>query len=107
MGIHRLSEQQTMIESSCVRIVLNRDKVSVCAGNVINVQTADMMSVKIDDPKSVVCVCICLSLASDSSEILSHHYETWQTASDIRMHHVLIILTLTFIQGHILYYFRN
>ena len=49
----------------------------------------------------VKCVCVC-DLASDSSEtieviIMKHGMVT---ASDMLMHHVLIILTLTFIQGH-------
>ena len=45
---------------------------------------------------------MCVSLASDSSEtveiiIVKHGVVT---ASDMGMHHILIILTLTFIQGH-------
>ena len=48
-----------------------------------------------------VCVCVCVSLATDSSEtvevIIKHGTVT---ASDMLMHHVLIILTLIFIQGH-------
>ena len=45
---------------------------------------------------------VCLSLASDSSEtveVIIINPGT-MTASDMRMHHVLIVLTLTFIQGH-------
>ena len=46
--------------------------------------------------------CVCVSLASDSSEtvevtIVKHGTVT---ASDMKMHHMLIISTLTFIQGH-------
>ena len=39
-------------------------------------------------------VSVCVSLASDSSKLGA------VTASDMRMNHVFIILTLTFIQGH-------
>ena len=45
---------------------------------------------------------LCLLLASDSSEtvqVIIIQFGT-VTASDIIMHHVLIILTLTFVQGH-------
>ena len=53
-------------------------------------------------PKSVH-VSVCVSLASDSSETIEFIIIKlgMVTASDIVMHHVLIILTLTFIQGHI------
>ena len=51
-----------------------------------------------------VCACIhvCLSLASDSSEAVAVIIVKLGTvtASDMRMHHVFIILILTFIQGH-------
>ena len=57
------------------------------------------------DPESLcVCVClsVCVSLASDSSEtnevILIKLGKV--TASDIVMHHMIIILTLTFNQSH-------
>ena len=47
-----------------------------------------------------MCVCVCVSLANDSLEtvevIVKHGMAT---ASDMGMHHMLIILTLTFIQG--------
>ena len=51
-----------------------------------------------------VCVCVhaCPSLASNSSEtiqVIIIKLGT-ETASDMLMHHVLIILTLTFIRGH-------
>ena len=51
------------------------------------------------------CVCLCLyvmSIASDSSETIKVIIIKLGTiiASDMRMHHMLIILTLTFIQGH-------
>ena len=43
-----------------------------------------------------MCVSVCASLKSDSSEtIKSHHHQTWHatvTASDMIMHHVLIII---------------
>ena len=59
---------------------------------------------KIEVPESVcVCVClsICVSLASDSSETIEVIIIKFGmvTASDMEMHYVLIILTLTFIQG--------
>ena len=47
-------------------------------------------------------VCVCVSLAIDSSEsteVIIIRLGT-VTASDVLMHHVLIILTLTFIQDH-------
>ena len=50
-----------------------------------------------------VCVCMVLSIASDSLEIIKAIIIKLgtETASDImRMHHMLIILTLTSIQGH-------
>ena len=45
---------------------------------------------------------VCVSLASDSRETIEAIIIRLGTvaASDIRMHHMLIILTLTFIQGH-------
>ena len=49
-----------------------------------------------------VCVCVCVSLARDSSEsveVIIIKLDT-VTASDIGMYHVLIVLTLTFIQYH-------
>ena len=55
-----------------------------------------------EDNQDWVSVCLCLSLASDSSEtikVIIIKFGT-VTASDMIMHHVLIILTLTFIQGH-------
>ena len=51
-----------------------------------------------------VCVSVCLSLARDASETIEviNIKLVTVTASDMRMgmHHVLIILTLMFIQGH-------
>ena len=49
-----------------------------------------------------MCVCVCVSLASDSSDtikviIVKHDM---MTAFNMGMHYVLIIFTLTFIQGH-------
>ena len=51
-----------------------------------------------------VCVseeCVCVSLASESSETVEVIIVNLGTviASDMIMHHVLIVLTLTFIQG--------
>ena len=48
-----------------------------------------------------MCVCVCVTLASDSSETVEVVIVKLGTvtASVTRMHHVLIILTLTFIQG--------
>ena len=47
-------------------------------------------------------VCACVSLKSDASETVEVTIVKLGkvTASDMRMHHILIILTLTFIQGH-------
>ena len=50
-----------------------------------------------------MCLSACLSLVSDFSDIIEVIIIIklgTVTASDTRMHHVLIILTLTFIQGH-------
>ena len=49
-----------------------------------------------------VCVCLFLSLASDSSVTIKVIIIKLArvTSPDMRMHHVLIILPLTFIQGH-------
>ena len=57
---------------------------------------------KIHEAKVCVCVCVCVSLASDSSDtikviIVKHDM---MTAFNMGMHYVLIIFTLTFIQGH-------
>ena len=48
------------------------------------------------------CLPVCVSLASDSSETSEAIITTlgMVTASDMVIHHVLIILTLTFIQGN-------
>ena len=62
-----------------------------------------LKTLKIDDPESVsVSVPVCVSLASVSSEaIIAITIKLGTvTTSDLRMHHVLLILTLTFIQGH-------
>ena len=50
-----------------------------------------------------VCVCVCVSLVSDSSETIEVIIIKLGTVttSDMLMHHVLITLTLTVIQGHI------
>ena len=47
-------------------------------------------------------MCVCLSRASDSSKIITVIIVKLGnvTVSDMRMHQVLIILTLTFTQGH-------
>ena len=47
-------------------------------------------------------VCVCVSLSNDSSETLEVIIIKlgMVTASNMRMHHVLIILTLTFTEGH-------
>ena len=49
-----------------------------------------------------VCVCVCVFLANDSSETVQVFIikVCMVTASNMRMHHVLITFTLTFIQGH-------
>ena len=55
-------------------------------------------------PRDCVCVraCVCVSLAIDSSEAIEVIIITLGTvtASVMVMHYVLILLTLTFIQGH-------
>ena len=50
-----------------------------------------------------VCLSVCISLASDSSKTIKVITIKlgMVTTSDVIMHHVLIILTLTFMQGHI------
>ena len=52
--------------------------------------------------RACVRVCVSVSLASDSSESIKVIIIKlgMVTASDMLMHHVLIILTLTVIQGH-------
>ena len=49
-----------------------------------------------------MCVLCVLSLASDSLETIEVVIVKLGTvtASDVKMHHLLIVLTLTFIQGH-------
>ena len=49
-----------------------------------------------------VCLCVCVSLASDFTETVEVIIVNLGvvTASDMRMHHVLLMLTLTFIQCH-------
>ena len=58
---------------------------------------------KVEDKGPRVCVClsVCVSLASDSLETIEVIIINlgMVTASDMVMHHVLIILTLAFIQG--------
>ena len=46
------------------------------------------------------CVCVCVSLTSDTSETINVIIIKQGTvaASDMAMHHMLIILTVTFIQ---------
>ena len=56
-----------------------------------------------------VCLSVCLSVASDiseTSEAITTTFDT-VTASVRRMHHVLITLTLTFIQGHTYFNHKN
>ena len=52
-----------------------------------------------------VCVCACVCVCVPRKRFFGnchHHHQTWHgiTASDMVMHHMLIILTLTFIHGH-------
>ena len=51
-------------------------------------------------PCQSVCLSVCLSLTSGSSSKVIISRLGTVTASDMKMHHVLMILTLTFIQGH-------
>ena len=55
-----------------------------------------------NDNSLSVCLSVCLSIASDSSETIEVVIVKLDTvtASDMRMHRVLSILTFTFIQGH-------
>ena len=68
------------------------------------VRTCVCLSVSLSIPLSVcqsVCPSVCLSLASDSTKTINVIMKLGtMTASDIGMYHVLIIFTLTFIQGH-------
>ena len=52
---------------------------------------------KIEDPESCVCVCVCVCDLETIKVVIKFGRVT---ASNMRMHHVLIILTLTFFQGH-------
>ena len=58
---------------------------------------------KIHEAKVCVSVCVCVFLTSDSSktiQVITIKLGT-VTASDMRMHHILLMtLTLTFILGH-------
>ena len=61
----------------------------------------------VSDSKPLLCVtvcvtvCVCVCLASNSSETVEVIVKLCTvTPSDMGMHHTLIILTLTFIQGH-------
>ena len=75
----------------------------------VEVQTRDVCSEKrygteetTRDECARACACVCVCVASDFSEtveVISVKLGT-VTTSDMVMHHVLIILTLTFIQGH-------
>ena len=60
---------------------------------------SDFHKVNVDETSACVCVCVCVcvSLASDSSETVEVIIIKLGTitASDMRIHHVLIILTLT------------
>ena len=58
-----------------------------------------VLKFKIDEAK--VCVCVCVSLASHSSETVKVIIKLGMvTALDLVIHHVLIILVMSFIQGH-------
>ena len=55
------------------------------------------------EPRPCLSVCVCVARKRFLRNCWSVHRQTWHstvTASDMRMHHILIILTLTFIQGH-------
>ena len=49
-----------------------------------------------------LCVCVCASLTNDSLETIKVTITKLDTvtATDMRMHHVLIILSLTLIEGY-------
>ena len=61
---------------------------------------ATLNKFKIDE--ATVCLSVCVSLANDSSETINVIIIKFGTvtASDMQMHHVLIVLSFTFIQGH-------
>ena len=76
--------------------MLPGQRVFLCKVN-FNVQNRDRVRACVRE-----CVRACLSLASDSSETVEVTIVKLGTvtASDMRMHHVLIILTLIFSYGH-------
>ena len=72
--------------------------VCICVCVYITISLLHNHNVSLSD----LCVCLSVFLASDSSEtieVIIIKFGT-VTASDMRMHHMLIILTLTFIPGH-------
>ena len=63
-----------------------------------------LLKFNVDDAESLcVCMSVCVSPASVSSETVEVIIIKLGkvTASDMVMHHMFIILTLTFIQGHL------
>ena len=91
---------------SWVFVYCQSGPVDSCRCFCLQSRKSDRARINVDDLESV-CVHVRLSvrlfLASDSSETVevSICKLGTVTASDLMMHHVLIILTLTFIQGHI------
>ena len=73
------------------------DEVKMCGSVCLSVCLTDCLSVCL----SVCLLPVCVSLASDFSETIqvTTIILGMVTASDMVMHHVLTILTLTFIQG--------
>ena len=63
----------------------------------------ELVYLKIDEAKGLsVCLCACPSQAIPRKLLFMSSSSIFGTvaATDMRMHHVLILLTLTFIQGH-------
>ena len=63
---------------------------------------SDFQNFSLDETRVCVCVSVCVCVASDSSETIKgiNIKLGTVTASDMGMHHVVIMLTLTFIQGY-------
>ena len=90
MSIHPLTHNSSVCElhfSVCVEVLKSSLVISDFANFTV-------------EPRP--CVFVCVSFTSDSSEtveVISIKFGT-VPASGMGMHHVLIILTMTFIQGH-------
>ena len=81
-----------------LRNLYSSDSVVLICMSLFSKAHTTLNKLKIDQAK----VCVLMYLANDSLETIAVLIITLctMTASDMRMHHVLIILALTFIQGH-------